>query len=80
VINTAVLKARGNLDASALANMRRVGLPFHQEVSVPVDGDYTLRISVHDLDTGRYGAVELPVASVAKLEPAVAVSAPAGAR
>jgi VWFA-related protein len=76
VINTAVQKARGNLDASTLANMRRVGLPFHQEVSVPADGDYTLRIAVHDLETDHYGAVELPVASVAKLAP-LAVAPPA---
>ena len=69
VINTSALKARGNLSPSTYANMSHTGLPFHQEISVPEAGEYYLRTSVHDLATGRYGAVEIPVASVAKLAP-----------
>jgi VWFA-related protein len=77
LINTAVEKAHGNLTLSSYANMRHTGLPFHQEVSVPVSGDYYLRTSVHDLETDRYGSVEIPVASIAKLPPLTAVAAPA---
>jgi VWFA-related protein len=77
LINTAVQKARGNLTLSSYANMRHTGLPFHLEVSVPVDGDYYLRTSVHDLATDRYGSVELPVAAVAKLPPLTATAPPA---
>jgi VWFA-related protein len=73
LINTAVQKAYGDLSPSTFANMRYTGLPFHQEISVPVDGQYYLRTSVHDLDTDRYGSVEIPVASVAKLAPQPAV-------
>jgi VWFA-related protein len=69
LINTAVQKAHGNLSPSTFANLRHTGLPFHQEISVPVAGEYFLRTSVHDLDTDRYGSVEIPVASVAKLAP-----------
>ena len=69
VVNMAVEKARGNLSLSSYANMRRVGLPFHQEISVPANGEYYIRTSLHDLATDRYGAVEIPVASIAKLTP-----------
>jgi VWFA-related protein len=82
LINTAVEKAHGNLSVSSYANMNHVGLPFHQEISVPAVGQYYLRTSVHDLATDRYGSVEIPVASVAKLTPlaATATTAPAAAR
>jgi len=72
LINTAVQKAHGNLTASSYANMAHTGLPFHQEVSVPAAGTYFLRTSVHDLDTDRYGSVEIPVAKVANLAPLAA--------
>ncbi|HEY4379664.1 MAG TPA: VWA domain-containing protein [Acidobacteriaceae bacterium] len=75
LINTAVEKAHGNLSASTYANMRHTGLPFHQEISVPVSGQFYLRTSVHDLETDRYGSVEFPVASVAKLAPLAAAAA-----
>jgi len=58
------------------------GFPFHQEVSVPLNGAYSLRIGVHDFNSDHIGAVEVPVASVKDLPP-VPVSAqsktPAGA-
>jgi VWFA-related protein len=75
LVNTVVQKAHGNLSASSYANMRRVGVPFHQEISVPVDGNFYLRTAVHDLETDRYGAVELPVAAVEKLTPLAASAA-----
>jgi hypothetical protein len=76
LISTAVEKAHGNLSLSSYANMRHTGLPFHQEVSVPASGQYYIRTSVHDLETDRYGSVEIPVASVAKLAPLAAAASP----
>jgi hypothetical protein len=72
LINVAQQRAHGYLSPSTLANMLRTGLPFHQEVSVPEKGAYYLRTAVHDVETDRYGAVELPVASVARLAPLTA--------
>jgi hypothetical protein len=72
VVNIAVEKVRGNLTASTYANMLRVGLPFHQEISVPAGGEYYIRTSLHDLETDHYGAVEIPVAAVARLTPMTA--------
>ena len=76
VVNVAEQRARGNLSKASFANMAHVGLPFHLEVSVPVNGEYYLRTAVHDMESDRFGAVEIPVASVAKLAP---LNAPAAA-
>jgi hypothetical protein len=51
------------------AKMLSGGMAFHQEISVPVKGQYFLRTAIHDLVSDKVGAVEVPVASVAHLEP-----------
>ncbi len=57
------------------------GMAFHVEVSVPVRGEYFLRTGVRDLTSGRIGAVEVPLAAVAHLQPldALPPSAPVAA-
>jgi VWFA-related protein len=45
------------------------GMAFHQEVSVPVKGEHYLRTAIHDMVSDKVGAVEVPVAAVARLEP-----------
>jgi len=45
------------------------GLFFHQEISVPVKGEFYLRIGVHDEIADHDGAVEIPVDSVKNLPP-----------
>lgn len=45
------------------------GMAFHQEVSVPVKGQYFVRTAIHDMISDRVGAVEIPIAAVARLEP-----------
>jgi VWFA-related protein len=54
------------------------GFQYRQEISVPVKGDYFLRIGIHDLTTDHVGAIELPVSAVSKLPP-LATQAPAPA-
>jgi VWFA-related protein len=71
-------RARGDIDDAQYAAMQRAGLQFKQEISVPVKGQSFLRIGLHDLATDRVGAVEIPVASVAKLKP-LETAAPAAA-
>lgn len=53
------------------------GMAFHQEISVPVKGQYFLRTAVHDLSSDRVGAVEIPVNAVAHLEPLKTVASAA---
>jgi VWFA-related protein len=53
---------------------------FQQEISVPVKGEYYLRLGIHDLESDRVGAVELPVSAVSVLPPLSAVNAGPAAR
>jgi hypothetical protein len=59
------------------ASLMQRGLPFHQEISVPVKGLYMLRVAIHDLKSDRVGALEAPVSVVSQLPP-TASSAPSG--
>ena len=45
------------------------GMAFHQQISVPEKGQYYIRTAIHDMVSDRVGAVELPVAAVAQLDP-----------
>jgi VWFA-related protein len=45
------------------------GMAFHQQISVPMKGRYYLRTAIHDMVSDKVGAVEVPVAAVARLEP-----------
>jgi len=49
--------------------MRHSGVRYRQEVSVPVKGEFYLRIGVHDLASDRVGAIEVPVAAINRLPP-----------
>ena len=70
-VNSATLDGNLNLTESVDAWAARGGLPVHQQISVPVKGEFTLRIAVHDQQGDRVGAVEVPIDSVRNL-PAVA--------
>jgi VWFA-related protein len=50
-------------------------MAFHQQVSVPVKGQYWLRTAIHDMVSDNVGAVEIPVAAVARLDPLQQVAA-----
>jgi VWFA-related protein len=77
---TANNNIRATLSPADYAKLQTTGMAFHQEVSVPVKGEYYLRTAIHDLVSDRVGAVEVPVAAVAHLDPLKplpAVAAPA---
>jgi VWFA-related protein len=61
---------RSNFTPAKYQAILHSGVPFHQEVSVPVKGEFFLRSAVRDTQTGRVGAIEVPVASVTHLPPA----------
>ena len=60
------------------ASVQSGNFKYLQQISVPAKGEYYLRIGMRDEATDHVGAVELPVAAVAKLPP-VAVPLPAPA-
>jgi VWFA-related protein len=64
-----------NIPEAAFADPKSHGLTYHQQISVPVKGEYFLRIGMRDASTDNVGALELPIASVAKLTPITALSA-----
>ena len=51
---------------SILAN----GLAYTQEISVPVKGQYFLRVGLHDRASDHVGALEVPIDIVSRLKPA----------
>ncbi len=79
---TCVYDQRGTL-ANDISNHAAIGIPpdkyaevpnrnfvFHQEISIPVRGEYYLRMGIQDNNSGKMGALEIPVAAVEKLAPA----------
>jgi VWFA-related protein len=77
LVNVAEDKTHANLDTAGLASLRTHGIPWHQEISVPVKGTYYLRIGLHDVIGDRVGAVEVPIASVKNLAPPTPPAPPA---
>jgi hypothetical protein len=57
------------MTAADYAQLLKDGMAFHQEISVPVRGQYYLRTAIHDMNSDRVGAVEVPIAEVAHLDP-----------
>jgi VWFA-related protein len=55
-------------EANFAAAMER-NFSYRQQISVPAKGEYYLRIGMRDRTTGNLGALEIPVAAVAKLPP-----------
>ncbi len=49
--------------------LRATGFTYHQEISVPEKGDYSLRTGIQDLTTGRIGSVETDVSPIRRLAP-----------
>ena len=81
LVVTTTASLRATLTPANYARMLVDGMAFHQEISVPVKGEYFLRTAIHDLVSDRVGAVEVPVALVAHLQPLQslpAVHAPEG--
>ena len=62
-------RKHGNLPPDAFADTMHHGVLWHQEVSVPLKGDFYLRIGVRDLTSNRVAAVEVPVTAVKNLPP-----------
>jgi hypothetical protein len=55
----------------------RSAIPVHQEISVPVKGEFSIRTGVYDRTTSKVGVIEVPVAAVKTLAPAGEPTPPA---
>jgi VWFA-related protein len=67
LVNTISNTLVATLSLAQRNKLIRSGFPFHEEISVPLNGDYSMRIGVHDFNSDHIGAVEVPVASVKDL-------------
>ena len=52
------------ITAAKRATMLKSGMQFHQEISVPVKGNYYIRAGIHDRQNDAMGAVEMDVNDV----------------
>jgi len=51
------------------ADLRRTGVQYRQQISVPAKGIYSIRVLINDLQGSHLGAVEVPLAAVQSLPP-----------
>lgn len=59
--------------------LKRAGVQYRMQVSVPAQTNSLLRIAVHDIPTGKVGAIEVSTADVHSLPPAPPLAAAASA-
>ena len=75
VVNLQTNGVNANLPEVEFANAMNRNFSYRQQISVPVKGEYYLRIGMRDASTDNVGALELPVPAVAKLTPMDALGA-----
>jgi VWFA-related protein len=78
LVNMQTNGINAGLTESGYAAAMSTNFSFRQQVSVPVKGEYYLRLGMRDRSTGNVGALELPVEAVARL-PLQAEQSPAPA-
>ncbi len=67
LVNAQSNTVRTDYDPKVMLEILRNGIPFVQQVSVPENGPYTLRVAVHDNINDKVGAVEIPIGGIRKL-------------
>jgi VWFA-related protein len=69
LVNRTSRSVNASITPEQFKRLQQIGIPFHQVISVPVKGDYSIRTAIHDLRTNRIGTTELNVAQVKNLTP-----------
>jgi hypothetical protein len=64
VINSTANTVSPIVPPAVYQSMLRTGANAHRYIDIPATGDYFLRIGVHDLTSGRIGAIEIPTSSL----------------
>jgi hypothetical protein len=67
-LTSTVIKA--DLNEDRYTAFIRSAIPVHQEISVPVKGEFSIRTGVYDRTSSKIGVIEIPIASVKTLPPA----------
>jgi VWFA-related protein len=74
MVNSLITTVPIELDLNQYLQVINGGIGLTQTIAVPTHGDFFLRLGVHDLNSGRVGALEIPAESI-QLTPAAAPSA-----
>jgi VWFA-related protein len=69
LINIESNPVRATYSPTVYRQILHTGVPYHEEISVPLKGPYFLRIGLHDLATNHIGALEVPVDAIKNLPP-----------
>jgi len=64
VVNSLITTATLDLSDATYQKMLREGFTMKQEIAVPVKGNYSLRLGVHDVVGDQVGGMEIPVQDV----------------
>jgi VWFA-related protein len=75
---TASNRVHTMLTPADYAQLLTGGIAFHQEISVPVKGQYFIRTAIHDMVSDQVGAVEIPISAVARLTPLKTIASSSG--
>jgi VWFA-related protein len=78
LVNIAGQTFQLNLTADNYTQLMKTGVSAMLQVSTPAKGESFFRIAVHDIHSGRFGVIEVPVSIVEHLSPVVATAAPSG--
>ncbi len=70
LVNMEMSGLETSLSEDKFTNFIKAPLVYHQQISVPIKGEYYLRLGIYDRSADHVGALELPVAVAAKLPPA----------
>jgi VWFA-related protein len=79
LVNMQMNDINASFSSEKYAAFLKKPLAYRQQVSVPVKGEYYLRLGLYDEMADHVGALELPVAAVGKLTPAPAQVPASGA-
>jgi VWFA-related protein len=70
LVNSQINGISANIPPERFADAMTHNFGYRQQISVPVKGEYYLRLGMVDRTRDNIGAIEVPVATVAKLPPA----------
>jgi VWFA-related protein len=77
LIVDSITASHASLTPDNLVRLFNGGLQLHRDISVPLKGNYYIRIGLHDPNSDRLGSIEVPVATIQNLAPLIVPSAPA---
>ncbi len=64
IANSIVTTTPMDFNVNQYLEANRMGVGFNQAIAVPTHGEFYLRVAVHDLNSGRIGALEIPISQI----------------